>query len=82
MEELDKSLKITIIALKFPGKRRNEMSDLSLLCARNLYGVEIRMKIKETSHTKLYSADGRVYVNSGTSIPHDHHDGMTPWKEQ
>jgi hypothetical protein len=39
-----------------------------------LHGGEVRLRIKETSHTKLYSADGRVYVNSGTSTPHDYHD--------
>jgi len=32
------------------------------------------MKIKETSHTKLYAADGSVYVTRGTSTPYDYHD--------
>lgn len=32
------------------------------------------MRIKETSHTKLYAANGSAYVTRGTSTPHDYHD--------
>ena len=32
------------------------------------------MRIKETSHTKLYAANGSVYAQTGTSTPHDYKD--------
>lgn len=32
------------------------------------------MKIKETSHTRLYANDGSLYVNPGTNVAHDYHD--------
>lgn len=33
-----------------------------------------RTRTKETSHTRLYAANGSYYVTSGTSTPHDYHD--------
>jgi len=32
------------------------------------------VRIKETSHTRLYAASGAAYVDSGTDTPHDYHD--------
>jgi len=34
------------------------------------------MRIKETSHTRLYAADGGVYAQPGTSTPYDYKDVM------
>ena len=31
------------------------------------------MRINETHHTKLYAANGFVYVTRGTSTPYDYH---------
>jgi hypothetical protein len=37
-------------------------------------GGEVKTRIKETSDTRLYAANGHPYVDSGTKTPHDYYD--------